>query len=116
MPSTDRHDHVAVTVCVCVCLLGYLHVPLVRRSATAATATIAAGRQILPGNGEQREVEGSIVDPQVLTLAPKCFRIKYIYKSDKIATSNSKNKQQIMPNASPRRTYQLAGSAEFHTA
>lgn len=42
-------------VCVCLCfLLGYLHVPLVRRSATAATATAttAAGRQIAPGKGE----------------------------------------------------------------
>lgn len=72
-PSTDRHDHVAASLCF---LLGYLHVPQVRRSATAATATatIAAGRQIVPGKGEWGNGErGTVVDPQVLTLAPKCF-------------------------------------------
>lgn len=85
-------QHLCVCVCLCL-LLGYLHVPLVRRSATAATATAttAAGRRIVLGKGEWGNGErGTVVDPQVLTLAPKCFWIKYIYKSDKIATSNTK--------------------------
>lgn len=73
--DTIMWQHLCVCVCLCF-LLGYLHVPLVRRSATAATATatIAAGRQIVPGKGEWGNGErGTVVDPQVLTLAPKCF-------------------------------------------
>lgn len=82
-------------LCVCVCVF----VSLVGLSARASSQALSYSSDSDSYNcswatdraRERRMGErGTVVDPQVLTLAPKCFWIKYIYKSDKIATSNTK--------------------------